>query len=338
MSPFAALHIGKSLIDGFHKGLGFVTVNRRSGEAHTARERGRHEITLHARHSSTIDQVTGVNSARRTGSRNHPIGNLLVESLSLGITIPIVGPSHTPRRTGGIIIETSLFVLLHSGTCLGRLMAVPVAPVRDETGRAVLASRQIRVSLGDNARPGTSVNILEKLEVGRSRIARVERIVPLVTRLNLVAINIVRSNPRNHRLGIVQVGTTPLLGSHHESESGIKVGVRSRTALGTITHAPVHTTTITGSIGLPSTIKLVEHRLVIHVHGNQHTIGNTFRNGRTRSFRGKYPASAFVIPSLFPQGIVVLDDLGIRKRNRIAVGALHVLRERERARHNRSRS
>ena len=119
---------------------------------------------------------------------------------------------------------------------------------------------------------------------------------------------------------------------------GQKVTVSPYTNCGTITHTPVHTTTITGSIGLPSTIKLVEHRLVIHVHGNQHTIGNTFRNGRTRSFRGKYPASAFVIPSLFPQGIVVLDDLGIRKRNRIAVGALHVLRERERARHNRSRS
>ena len=328
LSSFAARERGKSLIGRTEVSLSVITINRRSGEAETTREGRRNETTLGREFRLTIYIVTGVHATSSVSSRDEPIRNLLVEGLCIGITIPVVSPSHAPRSTGSVIEEACIFGLSHRSRSLSRLMRVPVAPVRDKTRRGVLASLQVRSSGRKHVGPRTrSVNRLEEFKVSERTIARVESIVPLVTRLNVATVNIVGANPRDNLLGVGQVGIlAPLLGSHHESESSVNVCVSCRTGTATFTDAPVHTTAVT-AVGCPNAINLIEHGLVVHVDCNQHTVSDSFGNGRTGSFRCINPTIVGVVPGLFPLLIVGLDHVRIGIINGRAVRMLHVLRE-----------
>ena len=337
VSLLAARLLGEEVIDGLHISLGFGAFDRRSCKTETTGERRRSKPALLRKFGFAIDIITGVHATARVGSRDEPVGNLFVELLGFGVAEPVVGPGHAPRSTGGIVKEAGRFGLLHRGARLGRLVAVPVTPVRNKARRRIAASSQIRVSRRGDAGGPAAIYLFEHLEVCRRRVARVERIVPLVTRLDVIATDVIRGHPANKRLGIVQVGSAPLLGSHHKSEGCIEVSVGGRTRAATTTDTPVHTGAIT-AIGLPCAIEFVKYLLVIHVHGNQHTVGNGFGNRRASSFRSENPTLACIVPGFFPLTIVVLDHVRICKRNRVAVGALHVLRERVRSRHRRRRS
>ena len=340
VSRSAALLFLENLENRTEIGLRLVAVDGRGRKAEATGEGRRDKVALFAlvrdvRAHVVLPLVARVHAASRTRRRDKPADNLLVECLGLGITVPVVSPSHAPRSTGSVIVET--FIVSNGSRSQGRLMGIPVAPVRDKTGRSILASVQVGIGLRDDARPGTAIDVLEKLEVGSRRIARVESVVPLVTRLNLVATDIVSGNPGDNLLGIAEVGATPLLGSHHESESGIEVSVRCRTSTAAATHTPVHTGAV-AAIGLPSAIELVEHGLIVHVDGNQHAVSNSFGNGRAGSFRSEHPTLGSIIPALLPQAIMLLDHVRIGIFNNMAMRILLVLRERIAARHCRDRN
>ena len=212
-------------------------------------------------------------------------------------------------------------------------MAVPSTPVRNETRGLVLASLDFVCTPSSNTVPvARATHRSENAEVGQGGVARVESVIPLATRLNLGAIDIVGGHPTDNLLGVVQVGSVvPLLGSHDKGESRVEVGVRCRTRATFATDAPVHTGAVT-AIGLPGPINLVEHFLgaiatIVHIHGNQHTIGDCFGHGRAGAFGSKNIALTCIVPGVFPLVIVVLDHGHIGIFNDVAMRMLHVLGE-----------
>ena len=166
----------------------------------------------------------------------------------------------------------------------------------------------------------------------RHHITRVESRIPVAARLEgVIAINIVLGNPINKRRRIAQITSiVPLLGCHHEGESGIFVGIRSRTVVSLATNTPIHASVFsaTNRIGRPNLIKVLEHFFFVHVYSNQHTVCNSFRNGRAFSFRCIHPAVAGIVPSLLPQFVMFLDHVRIGIFNNRAMRVFHVLRER----------
>ena len=114
-------------------GFRLVSVYRRSRKAKTAGEGRRDKVARiafvrYVRVHVILPLVARIHATSSAGCRNEPFSYSFVELLRVAITIPVIGPSGTPRGTCGVIIETNI-IGYGCTRRRNRLMVAPTAPV-----------------------------------------------------------------------------------------------------------------------------------------------------------------------------------------------------------------